>query len=228
MANPAPSSTAKMSSQLAQLTGASLTCLRGGRVVLRDLSFEARAGRPLVVTGPNGAGKSTLLRLVAGLVSYQAGTLAFQDGGGSAVSEETEGHLMHYLGHQDGVKPALTVTENLVFWQNLYGHAQSVAEALEELGIGYLAEVPGQFLSAGQKRRVNLARLLVSHRPLWVLDEPTASLDAEGAEIVRRLIESHSATGGLTLVTTHLDLGLDAQDSLVLERLSGPPLEVSA
>ncbi|TNE59947.1 MAG: heme ABC exporter ATP-binding protein CcmA [Alphaproteobacteria bacterium] len=213
---------------LFKLSGEGLTCLRGGRVVLQDLSFEAIAGRPLVVTGPNGAGKSTLLRLVAGLVSYQAGTLLFAGADGAPVSDESNGYLMHYLGHQDAVKPALTVVENLTYWQRLYGARVSVGEALGQLGITFLADVPGQFLSAGQKRRVNLARLLVSHRPLWVLDEPTASLDQEGAEIVRGLIQRHSAEGGLTLVTTHLDLGLEAQDSLKIARLSDVPLEGGA
>lgn len=203
-----------------KLIGEDITCERGGRLVLRDVSFTARPGVPLLVKGPNGAGKSTLLRLVAGLVDHQSGKLRWVDDEGTPLAPDIPvASYFHFIGHLDAVKPALTVRENLAFWAKLYGADADVDPALERLELAYLRDVPGQFLSAGQKRRTALARLLIGARPLWILDEPTVSLDVEGQALVADLMRAHCAGGGLLMVTTHVDIGLEAEDRLELPRL---------
>ncbi len=203
-----------------KLIGEDISCERGGRLVLHDVSFMARPGVPLLVKGPNGAGKSTLLRLVAGLVDHQEGALRWTDDEGASLDPEIPpASYFHFIGHLDAVKPALTVRENLAFWAALYGAEADVDPALERLELDYLRDVPGQFLSAGQKRRTALARLLIGARPLWILDEPTVSLDIEGQALVARLMKDHCAGDGLLMVTTHVDIGLEAEDRLDLPRL---------
>lgn len=203
-----------------KLIGEDISCERGGRLVLQDVSFTARPGVPLLVKGPNGAGKSTLLRLVAGLVEHQGGSLSWAHDDDTPLDPEiSPASTFHFIGHLDAVKPAMTVRENLTFWADLYGAGADVDPALERLELDYLRDVPGQFLSAGQKRRTALARLLIGARPLWILDEPTVSLDIEGQALVARLMKDHCADGGLLMVTTHVDIGLEAEDLLDLPRL---------
>jgi heme exporter protein A len=188
-----------------RLAGADLACERGGRIVFSGLSFTVSAGEVLAVTGRNGAGKSSLLRLVAGLVPRTAGTLALA--GSDAETPLTE--QMHYAGHADALKSALTAGENLAFWRDFYGSPWHEAEdALDMLGIGHLLDLPAAYLSAGQKRRLTLARLFVSRRPVWLLDEPTSALDVATQALLASQMRAHLSDGGLIMAATHGDLGL--------------------
>jgi heme exporter protein A len=198
-----------------RLSGSDLGCIRGGRQVFQDLSFAVGAGEALVVTGPNGVGKSTLLRLVAGLVRPAQGRLAL-DGGDP---ELTIGEQAHYLGHQDALKPALSVRENLDFWADFLGGAAGQAKdaaALAAVGLDGLAHLPAAYLSAGQRRRLSLARLVAVARPIWLLDEPTSALDAAAQAMLAGLMRAHLAGGGLILAATHGPIGLDGVKELRL------------
>jgi heme exporter protein A len=191
-----------------QLSGSDLGCVRGGRQVFRDLSFAVGAGEALVVTGPNGVGKSTLLRLAAGLVRPTQGRLELAGGD----PELTIGEQAHYLGHQDALKPALSVRENLDFWADFLGGAAGRAKgaaALAAVGLDGLARLPATYLSAGQRRRLSLARLVAVERPIWLLDEPTSALDAAAQAMLANLMRAHLAGGGLILAATHGPIGLD-------------------
>lgn len=197
--------------------GISLDCLRSARPVFRGLAFQIESGGALVLTGPNGSGKSSLLRLMAGLLPPAAGSLSWN---GQAISDDPDAHRMRlrYLGHLDAVKPALTAAENLAFWAGLMGGDPdtAVAPALDALGIGHLSDLPARFLSAGQKRRLNLARLALAPAAIWLLDEPATALDAETTDRLRALIQRHRDAGGMAVVSTHSDLGLKDADNLDL------------
>ena len=198
-----------------RLVGSDLACVRGGREVFRALTFVVGPGEALLVTGPNGAGKSSLLRLVAGLVRPQQGRLACED----ADAELTLGEQVHYLGHQDALKPALSVDENLGFWANfLGGGAAKRAVALAAVGLDGIARLPAIYLSAGQRRRLSLARLIAVERPIWLLDEPTSALDAGGQATLADLMRAHLAGGGLILAAAHGPIGLDRVKELPLGR----------
>lgn len=189
-----------------------LTCLRGGRIVFADLSFSVGAGEAIQVVGPNGAGKSSLLRLIAGLVPVAAGSLVLE--GGDA--EARIGEQAHYCGHQDAFKQALTVAENLGFWTDFLGGGGLPPEAaLARLGLGHLADLPAAYLSAGQRRRLALARLLTVSRPLWLLDEPTAALDRASQGELAALMAEHVAAGGIVMAATHGPLGIPARDLVI-------------
>jgi heme exporter protein A len=189
-----------------RLVASNLGCARGGRQVFRDLSFAVGAGEALLVTGPNAVGKSSLLRLVAGLVRPQEGQLEFAGGDG----ELTVGEQAHYLGHQDALKPSLSVAENLAFWADFLGGGRTKgAAALAAVGLGALTHLPATYLSAGQRRRLSLARLIVVERPIWLLDEPTSALDVAGQAMLAELMRAHLAQGGLILAATHGPIGLD-------------------
>jgi len=186
-----------------------LACARGGRLVFSGVSFLVGAGALLAVTGPNGAGKSSLLRILAGLLRPQSGSLTF------APREEEP--LIHYLGHADSLKAGLTLRENLAFWATLCaGRApcSDVAKAATICGIAHALDLPAGVLSAGQRRRGGLARLILSPRPLWLLDEPGAGLDAEGEALIGRLLENHLGAGGLAVAATHQPLPV-APDSVL-------------
>lgn len=185
-----------------------LSCQRGGRVVFRGLSFTVSGGEAVEVVGPNGSGKSSLLRLVAGLVPLAGGRLALEGGDEEASLAEQS----HYCGHQDAFKPALTVAENLSFWTSfLGGGADEIHPALERLGLGHLADLPAGYLSAGQRRRLALGRLLTVKRPLWLLDEPTAALDAASQKVLAGIMAEHVEGGGLLMAATHQPLGIAAR-----------------
>ena len=188
-----------------------LTCIRGHRALFRGLSFSVRSGALLCVEGPNGAGKTSLLRLISGLLRPAAGTIRLRTDTGTVTDSEERGAFVGWLGHQDAVKPQMTVREQLSFFAQLYGASQSCNAALEAFGLAALAEVSGQFLSAGQKRRLALARLMLCGRPLWLLDEPLAALDATGKKLVAQSIQTHCATGGVVLAATHEALGLPCE-----------------
>ncbi len=175
-----------------------LAVARGGVTVLEGVSFTLPAGRGLVLRGPNGIGKTTLLRTVAGLQPAVAGAVS---AGAEAIA---------YAAHADGLKATLTVTENLAFWAAVYGTA-AVEDALAQMNLLDLRDRQAANLSAGQKRRLGLARLLVTGRPVWVLDEPTVSLDTASVVLFGDVVRGHLARGGSVLIATHIDLGLEAE-----------------
>jgi heme exporter protein A len=193
-----------------RLTGTSLSAVRGGRLVFADVGFSVGAGELLAVTGRNGAGKSTLLRLVAGLLPPAAGSVALEPGDAGELQAN-----VHYLGHLDGLKAGLTVRQNLDFWRRLW-HGDDIAGALAAMRLEGLADLPVAVLSAGQRRRVALARLLVTRRPVWLLDEPATALDAAAEEGLGTLIAAHLAGGGLAIAATHRDLPLKPTQTLRL------------
>ncbi|MEA2870723.1 MAG: heme exporter protein [Hyphomicrobiales bacterium] len=170
----------------------------------------------MALVGPNGSGKSSLLRLIAGLLRPSAGRIEFQGG----TAERTIGEQAHYLGHLDPLKPSLTVAENLDFWAGYLGDRDSPAdEALAAVGLGALTDLPAAYLSAGQRRRLSLARLLAVPRPIWLLDEPASGLDAAGQERLAEHMREHLATGGMVVAATHGPLGIECEEL----RLGGSP-----
>jgi heme exporter protein A len=195
-----------------QLAAFDLACIRGGRVVFKNLRFAVHAGELVAITGPNGAGKSSLLRLIAGLLRPARGQLTL-DGGGAELSI---GEQAHYLGHQDALKPSLSVGENLAFWNDVLGGAREVATALAGVGLAALAHLPALYLSAGQRRRLSLARLLATPRPIWLLDEPGSALDAAGQAMLTRMMRTQLAGGGIILAAIHGRLDLEASQELRL------------
>jgi len=192
-----------------------LTIERGGRRLFAKLSFEADTGSALIVTGPNGAGKSSLLRALCGFLPVHAGGFALEGGD----PERSVGEQAHYLGHADALKGALTAGENLAFWAGALGgdfsHGAQLA-ALARVGLAHVIDFPVRALSAGQKRRVALARLLVAHRPLWLLDEPTTALDTAAQTAFAAIMRTHLAEGGIVVAATHAPLGLTGARELRL------------
>ncbi|RWO01073.1 heme ABC exporter ATP-binding protein CcmA [Mesorhizobium sp.] len=185
---------------------------RGGEAVFSGLDFALGKGQALIVTGPNGAGKSTLLRVVAGLLPVVAGRLLLEGGGEDFPSVAS---ACHYLGHQNAMKTALSVAENLRFWRDFSGaDFLSAEEALAMVGLDDIGHLPFGYLSTGQRRRAAIAKLLVSRRPLWLLDEPTAGLDKASEERFGRLMREHLDEGGIIIAATHLPLGLEGAQEL--------------
>jgi heme exporter protein A len=204
-----------------RLNAVDLACHRGGRDVFSKLGFSLATGEALAVTGRNGAGKSSLLRMVAGLIRPVAGRL-WLEGGDPELSTAEQ---VHYLGHQDPVKPSLTVLENLQFWVAFFaGSAIKTHDALEAVGLGALASLPAAYLSAGQRRRLSLARLLAAKRPIWLLDEPASTLDAAAQIRLAEIMRSHLSEGGLILAATHGALGVGGAGELSLDQTSPSPL----
>jgi len=186
-----------------------LRCVRGGREIFSHLGFELATAQALAVTGANGAGKSSLLRLVAGLLPHADGDCGLE----GSKADLTLPEQAHYLGHRDALKPALTVLENLSFWRDfLGGEAADGVAALETVGLDHAAHLPAGFLSAGQRRRLSLARLIAVKRPVWLLDEPTSALDAAGQVMAAGLMTSHLQGGGIVLAATHTPLGIPATE----------------
>ena len=201
--------------------GRDLLCLRGGRVVFSELSFALPAGGALLLTGPNGSGKSSLLRLLAGLLRPSGGELLWE---GAPVDKARDEHnaRIAFLGHLDAVKPLLSARENLAFWAGLHGGGEPRVEAaLAAFGLSDLAELPARLLSAGQKRRLALARLLLAEAPLWLMDEPTVGLDRASATALAQAIEAHRAKGGRVVVATHQVLELQDAEVLALGDYTG-------
>ncbi len=185
---------------------------RGGETVFSGIGFALGKGQALVVTGPNGSGKSTLLRVIAGLLPKAEGDVRIEGGG---EPFPTIAAAVHYLGHLNAMKTALSATENLRFWRDFNGEGQlDVEEALETVGLGGIGHLPFGYLSTGQRRRAAIAKLLVSHRPLWLLDEPTAGLDKASEARFAGLMARHCAEGGIVVAATHLPLGLDGAEEL--------------
>jgi len=192
-----------------KLAGRGLACVRGGRGVFSGLDFDVSGTQALAVTGINGAGKSSLLRILAGLLQAEAGSIELEGGD----PERSVAEHAHYLGHRDPLKPALSVRENLEFWQAfLGGERADIADSLSRAGISHAAELPAVVLSAGQRRRLSMARLLAVKRPIWLLDEPTSALDAEGQKLFASLMMRHLDNGGLIVAATHGFLGIEARE----------------
>ncbi len=202
------------------LTVSNLSAIRGGEVIFSDLGFDLSEGEALIITGYNGSGKSTLLRVVAGLLSSAEGSVVLEGkskGISDEFSEKPFPEHCHYLGHENAMKPALSVMENLSFWREMEDELHlEIDEALEMVGLPALAHVPYGHLSTGQKRRISIARLLVSWRPIWLLDEPTAGLDARSEAQFTALMKVHLEDGGIILAATHIPLGLEKTKSLVM------------
>jgi heme exporter protein A len=197
-----------------QLVADNIACVRGGREVFAELSFSVGSGEALLVTGRNGAGKSSLLRVIAGLVRLSGGRLALDGGIDASIGEQA-----HYLGHQDAVKPALSVLENLSFWADYLGARGNPMTALKTVDLGALADLPAAYLSAGQKRRLSIARLLAVKRPIWLLDEPTSALDAPSQAMLAKVMQAHLRGRGLIVAATHGTIGLPHARQLRLGRV---------
>ncbi|MDB5590052.1 heme ABC exporter ATP-binding protein CcmA [Enterovirga sp.] len=199
-----------------QLSLDHLACRRAGRLVFTGLTVSLGAGEALLVTGRNGAGKSTLLAAIAGLLRPAEGRITL-----AGTGERSRPECVHHLGHRDGLKPSLTAAENLAFAAAVLGSAGiAPGQALAKLGIGAAAGLPVGYLSAGQRRRVMLGRLLVARRPVWLLDEPTTALDREGRAVLFDLLDAHLAEGGLLVAATHAPLPIPGAREL---SLSPPP-----
>ena len=185
------------------LTSNNLACTRGDRVLFEGLSFRLERGQALAVEGANGAGKTSLLRLIAGFMSPSAGQLLVIADKGESADAEERGKQVGWLGHQDGLKPQLTVREQLSFFAALYGSDADLDAALADVGLTRQKHFPCRFLSAGQRRRLALARLMVSARSLWLLDEPYAALDSEGQSMIAQTMTRHCVGGGMVIAATH-------------------------
>lgn len=195
-----------------------LAIRRGERQLFANLSLRVVAGQVALLTGPNGTGKTTLLLALAGIVRPETGDIAFPAHRG----EERTKSAMHLLGYQQGIKPRLTVLENLNFWRQVNGAGGLVPDAaLAETGIARLAALEAGYLSSGQLRRLALARLLVTPRPIWLLDEPSATLDTAGEALLVRLIEAHRQGGGVAIIATHHELALTEGTGIVRLALGG-------
>jgi heme exporter protein A len=198
-----------------QITAENLSCERGGRTVFSNQNFKLGSGEFLQLTGPNGSGKSSLLRLVANLSEPSLGKITLE--GGS--SDLTLGQQAHYIAHSDASKSALTVTENLIFWRNFLGGGD-LMRALQAVNLAALADYPAALLSAGQRRRLALARLALVPRAIWLLDEPGVGLDDSSQKLLAGIMNGHLREGGLIVAATHVPLGLNPDKNL---HLGGTP-----
>ncbi len=190
---------------------------RGGETIFAGLSFEVLSGEALIVTGPNGSGKSTLLRIICGLLAPEAGKVELSEDRAALPVRAA----CHYLGHQNAMKPALSVRENLLFWQKFNGSALfDIDEALEAVDLPGVEHLPFGYLSTGQKRRVSIAKLLISYRPLWIVDEPTAGLDKASESRFAELMRDHMRDGGMVIAATHIPLGLEGVRTLDMAQYS--------
>jgi heme exporter protein A len=204
-----------------RLSAVELACRRGGRDVFAGVSFSVASGEVLTVSGRNGAGKSSLLRTIVGLLRIAEGRLTLADGDPElSIAEQA-----HYLGHQDALKPSLSVAENLRFWAGFFGASSADVHApLEAVGLNAVADLPAAYLSAGQRRRLSIARLIVVTRPIWLLDEPMSTLDASAQERLATMMRAHLAGGGLIVAATHGPIGLgDAQELRLDDLVPLPP-----
>jgi heme exporter protein A len=207
-----------------RLYGENLSLERGGRRLFAGLSFEVREGEALVIQGSNGAGKSSLLRAIAGFLPFSGGHLRHE--GGDAHGRL--GEQAHYLGHADSLRSALTAEENLAFWAVVQGGGVfGVQPALERLGLPHVLDFPVRALSAGQKRRVALARLLVVRREIWLLDEPATALDVGSQTLLADTMQYHLSQGGLIVVATHAPLGIVATREVRLNTAGCMPVGVA-
>lgn len=203
-----------------RLTVENLAARRGEELIFLNISFTLEQGQALVLTGRNGSGKSTLLRVLAGLLRAESGivTIESEPGGEPRPLREAS----HYLGHRNAMKHELSVAENLDFWQRFLGDfgsrkGMAIDDAAYAVGLGGIAHLPFGYLSAGQQRRFAMAKLLVAHRPVWLLDEPTAALDSAADTMFAGLVKDHLAQGGMAIAATHQPLGLEGAQQLVMK-----------
>jgi heme exporter protein A len=203
-----------------RLSAVDLHCHRGGRDVFAGVSFAVASGEALIVIGRNGAGKSSLLRGVIGLVRLSQGRLTLEGGDPElSIAEQA-----HYLGHQDALKPSLSAAENLRFWAGFFdAPSLDIDGALDAVGLASLAGLPAAYLSAGQRRRLSIARLIAVKRPIWLLDEPTSTLDIAAQGRLTGLMQAHLAAGGLIMAATHGPIGLANTQELRLDQASPSP-----
>ena len=206
-----------------RLVAEGLSATRGEDLIFQDISFEIAGGEALVVKGPNGSGKSTLLRVLAGLLPAESGSATLL---AAPHTVERIGEAAHYLGHRNAMKRELTVEENLAFWKAFLGDFAggvgiAVDEAAEAVGLGGIVHLPFGYLSAGQQRRMAMAKLLVAWRPVWILDEPTAALDAAAEAMFAGLVTAHLARGGIAIAATHQPLGLEGVKELWMKGFAG-------
>ncbi len=196
------------------LNVSNLTCYRAGRLIFSDQNFTIDPGETVMLRGPNGSGKSTLLRALAGMQPFEGDVIL----NGVTLADDLDGvqEQIAYAGHLDAIKPQLTVGENLTFWAQLF-EGGSISDAIEQFALEEIWDRPAHACSAGQKRRLGLARLVVSGRVLWLLDEPTVSLDTETTARFAQIIKTHCAGGGMAMIATHIDLGLDTPREIVLD-----------
>ncbi len=187
-----------------------LTCVRGGRSLFSSLSFKVESGHALILRGPNASGKTSLLRIIAGFLTPDEGHLRWAGVKGKAALSTLQGNI-HLIGHLTALKPVLSVAENVAIWAALHGSNGQTAEALHAMGLAELAELPVHFLSEGQKRRTALARLIAFQKPIWLLDEPLAGLDAASTDRLIKAITGHLSNGGIAVIATHQLLHLDAE-----------------
>ena len=199
-----------------QLIAEDLVIERGGRLVIDGLSFAVSAGEALVLSGANGAGKTTLLRTIAGYIQPSGGSVRL-DGGDSELTIPEQAHV---VGHANAIKSSLTVFENAAFWSDYLSggavDAPAIERALHHFGLDDLVEFPAAYLSAGQRRRLGLARLLLASRPVWLLDEPTVSLDVASSDRLVSAVNDHTRAGGLAIIATHLPLALERVRTLTI------------
>lgn len=195
----------------ASLSAENLSCFRGGRLVFRALRFAVGAGQVLSLEGPNGAGKTSLLRMIAGFLAPAAGTICVRTDGSDVTDGEERARFIGWLGHHDAAKSQMTPRETLAFFASLYGVRTDFDIALQHVGLSKARDLPAQYLSAGQKKRLALARLKLSGRPLWLLDEPLAALDTAGKALAADLIRAHCGSGGIVIAATHEPLGVDGK-----------------
>ncbi|HEY0524967.1 MAG TPA: heme ABC exporter ATP-binding protein CcmA [Stellaceae bacterium] len=193
--------------------GQGLVCVRGERMVFAGLGFAVPSGGALLLTGPNGSGKSSLLRVLAGLLPPAAGSLAWD---GEPIAKDRAAHRarLHFVGHQDALKPLLTVTETLAFWSGLRTDTPKLDAALSRFRLAPLAATQCRLLSAGQRHRLSLARLVASPAALWLLDEPTTGLDRDAVADLEAAIAGHRADGGIAIVSTHTPIALPGAEEL--------------
>lgn len=191
-----------------------LACYRTGRLIFADQTFTIKAGEAVMLRGPNGSGKSTLLRALAGMLPFEGDIVL----NGVELSNDIDGvqEQIAFSGHLDAIKPQLTVAENLTFWARLFAGG-SIDDAVEQFSLAEIWDQPAHTCSAGQKRRLGLARLVVSGRPMWLLDEPTVSLDVETTARFADIVKTHCATGGMALIATHIDMGLESPREIYLD-----------
>lgn len=189
-----------------------LSAIRGEQTIFSSVNFKLEAGDLLLVTGTNGSGKSTLLRVVAGLLPNFSGKIEM------SPADKPIQEQCHYLGHQNALKPSMSVGENLEFWQKYCGSPDDeVGEALEKVGLAGVQDIPAGYLSAGQKRRIAIARLLVTRRSLWLVDEPTAALDAKSEKMFAKILQAHLDKGGIAIAATHQPLGMKTAQKLEMK-----------
>ena len=227
-----PLSTLQSFSSLGDFTGQGLACRRGEKLIFRGLDFTLPPGGALVLIGPNGSGKSSLLRLMAGLTPREAGALAWN---GTDIREDPGAHRvrLHFIGHSDALKPVLSAGESLAFWAKMRGQVfgnigAAIEPALARFGLGNAASLPCRYLSAGQRRRLALARLIAAPAELWLLDEPLTSLDSEAAVQLLAVIAEHRAQGGRIVLSTHAPIDLTDATRLSLADFRPSPTESAA